>query len=71
MLVVTHVASLDGPGRIVEAQQRLAASGYDAGIADGVLGPRTRAAVAEFQKAKGLPVNGQVSDDVLNALRTR
>jgi len=51
-------------------QHRLAAAGYDAGLADGILGPRTRAAVAEFQKAKGLPVSGQVTDDVLYALRT-
>jgi len=43
--------------------------GYAAGMADGVLGPRTRAAVIDFQKAKGLALNGQITDDLLNALR--
>jgi peptidoglycan hydrolase-like protein with peptidoglycan-binding domain len=35
---------------------------YDPGPADGVMGPRTRAAIMGFEADVGLPVDGQVSD---------
>ena len=39
----------------VTLQEGLTTLGYDTGGADGVLGRRTRAAIREFQKARGLP----------------
>jgi peptidoglycan hydrolase-like protein with peptidoglycan-binding domain len=42
------------------AQQALQAKGYDPGPIDGVHGPRTTAAIRDFQKAEGLPVTGQM-----------
>lgn len=49
-------------------QANLAALGYDPGPADGVMGRRTRAAIRAFQADVGLPVDGQVSDQLIAAL---
>jgi Tannase-like family of unknown function (DUF6351)/Putative peptidoglycan binding domain len=65
----TAALPVDPAARITEVQQRLVASGYDPGSADGILGPRTRAAVIQFEKAKGLAPSPQITDDLLNALR--
>jgi uncharacterized protein len=51
-----------------EVQQLLADLGYDPGPIDGVMGPRTRAAIRAFQADVGLPVDGQVSDELRAAL---
>ena len=47
--------------RIVALQIRLASLGFDPGPANGVLGPRTRAAIRAFQEAEGLAVDGKFS----------
>lgn len=41
-----------------ELQTRLRLAGHDPGSADGVFGPRTRTAVAEWQEANDLPASG-------------
>ena len=41
-----------------QAQMRLAQLGFDPGTADGISGPRTSAAIKEFQKQSGLPETG-------------
>jgi hypothetical protein len=51
------------------AQSRLNALGYRAGSVDGVVGPRTRAAIRRFQADAGLPVDGRISDPLIAALR--
>ena len=51
-----------------EVQQLLADLGYDSGPADGVVGPRTRAAIRAFQADVGLPVDGQISNELHTAL---
>jgi lytic murein transglycosylase len=52
-----------------EVQQRLTERGFDLGAVDGMIGPRTRAAIEAFQAAAGLPVDGRAGARVLKALR--
>lgn len=52
-----------------EIQRRLTAAGYDTGGNDGVLGPKSRAAIAAWQSAHGWPATGEPSADLLAALR--
>lgn len=54
-----------------ELQERLNAHGFDAGSPDGMIGPRTRAAIEAFQTSAGLPVDGRAGSRVLGALRSR
>lgn len=65
----------DGARPLAEAHRKelqllLAAKGYDIGKVDGILGPRTRAAVREYQKEKRLRVDGLPSPELLELLRT-
>ncbi len=53
----------------VALQEGLARAGFDPGGADGVLGPRSRAAISDYQQARGLPVTGEPSHALLEALR--
>ena len=55
------------PGRDIVriSQQLLNRLGYKVGDADGLWGPRTRAAVEAFERASGLPASGQLSPDLL------
>lgn len=50
----------DIPVNLREVQRRLSAAGYDAGPADGILGPRTERALRSFQAANGLEPSGEV-----------
>jgi membrane-bound lytic murein transglycosylase B len=52
-----------------EIQQHLNQLGFDAGPADGVSGPRTRAAIQAFQKKMALPPDGYPAPAVLQRLR--
>ena len=49
-------------------QKRLTARGFDTGGADGILGPKSQAAVSDYQKSKGLPVTGKPSQELLRSL---
>jgi TPR repeat protein/S1-C subfamily serine protease len=60
--VLVYSAALEG------VQAQLATLGYDPGPADGLMGPRTRAAIRAFEADFGLPVDGQVSDRLIAAL---
>lgn len=53
----------------IEMQERLSALGHDTRGADGVIGPLTRAAIRDFQRARGLPPDGYASAGLLSALR--
>ncbi|HKK31307.1 MAG TPA: peptidoglycan-binding domain-containing protein [Alphaproteobacteria bacterium] len=53
---------------VLEIQRALSREGYDAGSPDGILGPRTRAAIQAFQMDRGLQVTGEPSADLLAAL---
>lgn len=63
----TAVAS--DPADIREAQRILNALGYGAGAADGVVGPRTRSAIANYQSRNGLEQTGQLTSGLLRNLR--
>jgi hypothetical protein len=52
-----------------EMQQLLARRGYDIGEPDGLLGPRTRVAIRNFQAATGQIPDGFASSVVLDRLR--
>jgi len=43
---------------IRQVQERLRATGFDPGPADGTMGPRTREALQRYQAREGLPVTG-------------
>ena len=52
-----------------EIQTRLRRLDYRPGAADGRPGPRTKAAIEAFQRARGLPVDGRLSLDLVRELR--
>jgi membrane-bound lytic murein transglycosylase B len=56
-------------GKIKEVQRLLADLGYPIGQADGIVGPKTRAAVKAFQRKEGLAGDGEVSEQLLAQLR--
>jgi lipid-binding SYLF domain-containing protein/osmotically-inducible protein OsmY len=49
-----------GSGDVKKAQEALREKGYDPGPIDGVLGPRTRAALRSYQQAENLAVTGRL-----------
>tara|TARA_R110002124_G_scaffold16882_10_gene71584 strand:- start:17532 stop:18749 length:1218 start_codon:yes stop_codon:yes gene_type:complete len=52
-----------------ELQTLLGRAGFDAGTPDGVVGPKTRAAVLAYQSKLGLPADGYVSGLLLQRLK--
>ena len=52
-----------------EVQVLLARAGFDVGSPDGVIGPRTRAAVIAWQQRMGIPADGHVSGRLFDALK--
>ena len=60
-----------GPEMIAKTQSMLGALGYNAGPADGQVGPRTRTAIRNFQEVAGLPVTGKIDAALLEALSLR
>lgn len=56
------------PPTIMYVQGRLNALGFPAGPVDGVLGPRTHEAIGEYQDARGMTADGEVTPDLLVAL---
>lgn len=55
--------------RVAEVQQSLNALGYDAGPADGVMGPRTRTAIQAYRRDRGAAPTTEHSADLVLALR--
>lgn len=56
---------------VAAVQDRLARSGCYRGQIDGVLGPRTRAAIARYQSGHGLNATGYLNRETLAALHLR
>ncbi|MEO0666117.1 MAG: peptidoglycan-binding protein, partial [Pseudomonadota bacterium] len=56
---------------ISELQRRLTAEGFDTEGADGLIGQNTIRAIRNYQRARGLPVDGFASLALLDRLRER
>lgn len=56
--------------QVAEAQSLLTQRGYDAGPADGLIGPRTSDAVRAFRQSAGLGDSAAIDQTLLNALRS-
>lgn len=52
-----------------QVQQALKDAGFEPGPVDGILGPRTREALRNFQTANNLQATGEVNQDTLAALQ--
>jgi phage tail tape-measure protein len=61
--------SMPSDSTVANAQTALNSKGYDAGPADGRLGPHTRAAIMKFQADKNLPQTGSLDSATLAALQ--
>jgi len=64
-------ADQSGNSTIGAIQERLAREGYYRGQIDGVLGQKTRAAIAEYQSNHGLRVTGALTNETLASLGLR
>jgi peptidoglycan hydrolase-like protein with peptidoglycan-binding domain len=62
-----HVAMTDTRA----AQQALKTQGFDPGPIDGRMGPRTRAALNDYQRKNDLPVTGMLDDATMTKLEVR
>ena len=62
--------SAPGPysGLITRVQEKLRELGFDAGPANGDLGEKTQAALAQFQLSRTIPAGGQLDDLTLAEL---
>ena len=54
---------------VTGAQQMLASLGYQVGKPDGTLGPNTRNAIINFERANGLPETGRVNAQLIERLQ--
>jgi membrane-bound lytic murein transglycosylase B len=54
---------------ILDLQRRLSDAGFDPGFPDGMIGPRTRAAVRAYQIDRGLPADGYPTHELLAGMR--
>jgi len=62
------VAAQNPPRDVADIQSRLLALGYEVGVADGLMGPKTREALRAFQGDRGLPATGRPDEATLEAL---
>ena len=63
----SNTASYSAPAsspQVAETQTNLIRLGYDPGPVDGLMGPRTRAALQEYQRDHGFSADGRLSQEV-------
>jgi peptidoglycan hydrolase-like protein with peptidoglycan-binding domain len=56
------------PHPIREAQVKLNQKGFNVGEPDGVMGPKTKDALAQFQRQQGLQASGEIDSETADAL---
>ncbi len=62
-------ASLNSSQQTVkQAQASLNQRGFNVGSPDGLIGPKTKQAIMEFQRSAGIPITGKVDKKLLRAL---
>lgn len=61
-------ASIDMRAAVRNIQQILNAQGFNAGSEDGMMGQKTKTAIAAFQKANGMAATGEVDEALVRAL---
>ena len=66
--VLTAAKAQDSQEELRTVQRALRVKGYDVGFIDGIMGPRTKAALEEFQRKSGLAVTGIADAPTLRAL---
>ncbi|MDW6025298.1 peptidoglycan-binding protein [Mesorhizobium sp. BAC0120] len=64
----TKTAGIDMKKAVRNIQVILNKNGYDAGSADGVMGAKTKLAIAAFQKANGMEATGEVNETLVRKL---
>ncbi|HWK66050.1 MAG TPA: peptidoglycan-binding protein [Rhizobiaceae bacterium] len=64
-------ADVDMKKAVANIQKILNKNGYDAGGADGVMGDKTKTAIAAFQKDNGMDPTGRVDETLVKALIER
>jgi peptidoglycan hydrolase-like protein with peptidoglycan-binding domain len=57
-----------GDEQVKAAQQALKDKGHDPGAVDGKMGPKTQAALRDFQKAQGIEASGRLDTKTTQAL---
>jgi len=55
---------------VAQVQSLLLGMGFDAGVADGAMGPKTREAIKAFERANKLPETGQVNGALIEQLKS-
>jgi localization factor PodJL len=65
------VTATESRSAIAEVQNLLNNLGYNAGVADGVLGPRTRDAIRDFERDQGLATTGMVTRGLVEKLNAQ
>jgi hypothetical protein len=68
VVYTTEALPVVGSSVIASVQEELQDKGYSPGPADGVMGSRTRSAIAEFQEDRGLAVTGTINNSLLRSL---
>ena len=58
-----------GDEQVKKAQEKLSQQGQNPGAADGVLGPKTQAALKDFQKQNNLEPSGKLDSQTIAALK--
>lgn len=51
-----------------QVQQKLKDEGHEVGQIDGIMGPKTQAALKEYQKQEGMDASGQLDQETLSSL---
>lgn len=65
----SSVAVEETSALILEVQDLLNRKGHNAGTADGIAGPATRAAIRSYEKANGLPIDGLIDNALFSSLK--